>query len=425
MLAARTYQEATQQSPAAPACAARNPADRTAALLPPSRVTPEARKLEQDAELAGWMVPDTPASAFGKRRPSVQPRAPRAPSGESLPAAERSFFEERFGRDLGHVRIHRDDAAAQRAHALSANAFAIGSDITFAVGKYTPGTRSGRSLLGHELTHVLQQEQRGMQLLQRDASPPELQSSPVVAQMTDEELVERYDRIQQVLSTFTESTPDTAALEEQLGHIGVELGRRRALLAGRTFTDDAIKKMRDYFVNNAKTEKDSCIVALNKAMHIATSKPDLPTTPETIEKTMAKIAASGHSSEAREVWFEAKGGKISRGGARPEKLHESIWDTVISLTGGDPGWSVFTMSLLDGYHSVTLTLDANDPAKPRISWSDQWKSKGGWKEYDRAGLDAEVTRLVQSWWDEQAVGKKFPPVVRLWRMRSAAAAAAP
>ena len=81
------------------------------------------------------------------------------------------------------------------------------------------------------------------------------------------------------------------------------------------------------------------------------------------------------------------------------------------------------MSLLDGYHSVTLTLDANDPTAPRIYWSDQWKSKGGWTEYTRATLDGEVTHLIQAWWDEQAVGKKFPPVIRLWRMRATPATA--
>src|SRR5690606_34410068 len=94
----------------------------------------------------------------------------------------------------------------------------------------------------------------------------------------------------------------------------------------------------------------------------------------------------------------------------------SIWDTVIALSGGDPGWSVFTMSLLDGNHSVTLTLDANDPRAPRIYWSDQWQSQGGFKEYTRAALDTEVTHRVQKWWDEQAKGKKYTTVVRIWRI---------
>jgi hypothetical protein len=157
-------------------------------------------------------------------------------------------------------------------------------------------------------------------------------------------------------------------------------------------------------------------------MKLATGDKALPTTPDTIEKSMKLVGGAGFTGDAREVWFQQKNGKISRGGARPERLNESLWDTVIGLAGGDPGWSVLTMSVLDGNHSVTLTLDNNDPTAPKVFWSDQWGSKGGWKEYTRATLDAEVTRLVQGWWDEQAEGKKFPPVLRLWRMRATKAA---
>jgi hypothetical protein len=107
---------------------------------------------------------------------------------------------------------------------------------------------------------------------------------------------------------------------------------------------------------------------------------------------------------------------LTRGAQRPVKLHTSIWDTVMNMAGGDPGWSVFTLSIDDGNHSVTLSLDASDPHAPRIYWSDQWASKGGWKEYDRSGLDNEITRLVQGWWDKQAEGKKFNTVVRVWRI---------
>jgi hypothetical protein len=83
------------------------------------------------------------------------------------------------------------------------------------------------------------------------------------------------------------------------------------------------------------------------------------------------------------------------------------------------------MSIDDGNHSVTLTLDANDPRAPRMYWSDQWESKGGWKEYTRSELDAEVTRLVQGWWDKQKEGRKFKPVVRVWRVRATAATSGP
>jgi hypothetical protein len=87
------------------------------------------------------------------------------------------------------------------------------------------------------------------------------------------------------------------------------------------------------------------------------------------------------------------------------------------MVGGDVGWSVFGMSLMDGLHSVMLTVDTHDPSNPRIYWSDQWKSKGGWKEYTRDGLDREITKLIQGWWDKQPEGGKHNLVVRVWRLR--------
>ena len=92
----------------------------------------------------------------------------------------------------------------------------------------------------------------------------------------------------------------------------------------------------------------------------------------------------------------------------------------MTLAGGDPGCRVFTMSFLDGNHSVTL--DANNPSAPHMYWSDQWETKGGWKEYTPSGLDAEVSRRPQDWWDEQEEGKKFNTVVRVWRVRATPAA---
>ncbi len=71
---------------------------------------------------------------------------------------------------------------------------------------------------------------------------------------------------------------------------------------------------------------------------------------------------------------------------------------------------------MDGFHSVTLTLDNNDPAKPRIYWSDQWPTKGGWKEYNRATLDAEITRLTQGWWNDQPEQRKHNTRTTLWRL---------
>jgi hypothetical protein len=77
--------------------------------------------------------------------------------GRSLPSSVRSFFEPRFGRDFSDVRVHTDNRADAAARSVNAEAFTVGRDIAFRSGAYQPGTKSGRRLLAHELTHVVQQ----------------------------------------------------------------------------------------------------------------------------------------------------------------------------------------------------------------------------------------------------------------------------
>ena len=77
--------------------------------------------------------------------------------GRPLSDFERCFFEPRFGRDLSNVRIHEGRQAAEAASSVNALAYALQNDIVFGEGQYLPSTSSGRALLAHELTHVVQQ----------------------------------------------------------------------------------------------------------------------------------------------------------------------------------------------------------------------------------------------------------------------------
>jgi len=81
-----------------------------------------------------------------------------AAGGEPLDQASRRFFEPRFGYDLSGVRLHRGAAAESLAENLGARAFTVGSHVFFNSGAYQPHLDSGRQMLAHELTHVVQQE---------------------------------------------------------------------------------------------------------------------------------------------------------------------------------------------------------------------------------------------------------------------------
>ncbi|MFC1944173.1 DUF4157 domain-containing protein [Chloroflexota bacterium] len=77
--------------------------------------------------------------------------------GEELPNTIRASFEPHFGRDFSQVSVHSDLEANDLSQNLGARAFTTGSDIFFRSGDYSPDTEDGRKLIGHELTHVVQQ----------------------------------------------------------------------------------------------------------------------------------------------------------------------------------------------------------------------------------------------------------------------------
>ena len=78
--------------------------------------------------------------------------------GKDLSKNERSFFEPRFGYDFSNVKVHVNDAARQSAKSINALAYTYGNNIVFGENQYQPDTKSGKTLIAHELTHVVQQQ---------------------------------------------------------------------------------------------------------------------------------------------------------------------------------------------------------------------------------------------------------------------------
>jgi hypothetical protein len=77
--------------------------------------------------------------------------------GSPLQAEVRADMEGRFGQDFGDVRVHTDGAAHESAKSVNAQAYTVGSNIVFQRDKYDPASDSGKHMLAHELTHVVQQ----------------------------------------------------------------------------------------------------------------------------------------------------------------------------------------------------------------------------------------------------------------------------
>ncbi len=73
-----------------------------------------------------------------------------------IPEDVRGKMENSFNADFSNVKVHANSSKAPEIGAL---AYTQGQDIHFAPGQYNPGTSAGQQLLGHELTHVVQQRQ--------------------------------------------------------------------------------------------------------------------------------------------------------------------------------------------------------------------------------------------------------------------------
>lgn len=133
--------------------------------------------------------------------------------GQGLDHGVRSQMESSFGADFGGVRVHTDANADSLNRALSARAFTTGQDVFFRQGEYNPGSSTGRELLAHELTHVVQQNGDGIQrkmTVSQPGDPHELEADRMAKAVIQQEqqLAPNADR--QVLSRQEEEEKETA-----------------------------------------------------------------------------------------------------------------------------------------------------------------------------------------------------------------------
>lgn len=84
-------------------------------------------------------------------------------------------MESHFHRDFRAVKVHSDTKACESALQMNALAYTSGTNIVFAPGRYDHSTETGRKLLAHELTHVVQQTDGGSAhagVIQRQPASP-------------------------------------------------------------------------------------------------------------------------------------------------------------------------------------------------------------------------------------------------------------
>jgi hypothetical protein len=131
--------------------------------------------------------------------------------GQSLDPATRSFFETRFGRDFGGVRVHSDAPAARSARDIGARAYAVGQDIVFADGGYRPHDATGRALIAHELAHVAQQTPGVVRRAPNTGAPAA--ADPAAPPAADPDVTLVHDRVQRIVISCSEGKGGRLSIE--------------------------------------------------------------------------------------------------------------------------------------------------------------------------------------------------------------------
>jgi Lysine-specific metallo-endopeptidase len=201
------------------------------------------------------------------------------------------------------------------------------------------------------------------------------------------------------------------------------------------FTATDIEKVKKLYDDNfaAAQAKDvdraSCIVMLNVALgpllalrvkrHRARGKSNrivmmANLTTDTIEKAMTQLRRKSYASPPAVLNFFDRRDRTA-GTLKPERLKQSVSQYVIDNAAKDC-WTAFSLSVMDGYHSVMLLVDQTS-SSPKIYWLDQFTQ--GLGSDVAATLDTRLTQTTQAFWQGVMDSKKlgFNTTIRLWKLR--------
>ncbi len=128
-------------------------------------VKPAVQYSEVPSYLPAYLIPKVQSKIIPKVFSRIQTKLltdlgknkqkPETATSTKLPEEVQSKMETSFGQDFSSVALHSDSKAAENIHA---KAYTQGSEVHFAPGQYNPGSKEGQELIGHELTHVVQQQ---------------------------------------------------------------------------------------------------------------------------------------------------------------------------------------------------------------------------------------------------------------------------
>ena len=133
----------------------------------------EAREQDEEVQRKPMAIQRKEGGGMTASPEISQQLSSRAGRGATLPDAVNEEMSSKIGADFSKVRVHTDQQAVQMSQDLGARAFTHGNDIYFNSGQYDPGSKTGKHLLAHELTHTVQQSGGiAPKMIQRVLGPP-------------------------------------------------------------------------------------------------------------------------------------------------------------------------------------------------------------------------------------------------------------
>jgi hypothetical protein len=139
-------------------------------------------------------------------------------------------------------------------------------------------------------------------------------------------------------------------------------------------------------------------------------------TTKSIEKAMAQVQRRGMATGPNLINFFDRRNRTA-GTLKPERLKASV-EGAVKAKATKNCWSAFGLSIMDGYHSVILLVDATTTT-PKLFWLDQFST--GVNDDVTGALDQRITDKTQAFWEEASTRTTKPfrskTMVRIWQLR--------
>jgi hypothetical protein len=255
-------------------------------------------------------------------------------SGHPLSDNVREPMGQAFGADFSGVRVHTDSQADLLSQELSAKAFTTASDIFFRQGEYSPTSDTGKKLIAHELTHVVQQT-GGDELRHRTAREVKAKIAFEIQRFGPNKGEEGAPGFNQLLNFWKgmDRSPQKYP-PEQLKQVGAEY-------RGENISSSIAYDLMAVLMNAQDDNPANSVEAL---------APQFGWTPEDIDKYIVNnepaFVKYMNSDDARAEYEVVGGAPLQQGNP---KVNFDTTD-MLSKQKGD-GWGIYVMSPEDKFYS--------------------------------------------------------------------------